>query len=68
MSDSDTSTHRIDDELRRHVARAFKFDDPPETFEAFWGAMMRTFTDALGRDVTIEDLCVTETQGGSPRL
>jgi hypothetical protein len=60
MSESDTSTHRIDDELRTHVARAFDFDEPPETFEAFWAKMMRTFADALGRSVAVEDLCTTD--------
>jgi len=60
MSESDGATDRIDDELRTHVARAFKFDEPPETFEAFWGKMMRTFADALGRGVTVEDLCTTD--------
>lgn len=60
MSESDTPSHRIDDELRTHVARVFEFDEPPETFEAFWKRMMRTFAEALGRGVTVDDLCTTD--------
>ncbi|MFC5973732.1 organomercurial lyase [Halomarina salina] len=60
MSETDTQSHRIDEELQTHVARAFEFDDPPETFEAFWQQMMRTFADALDRGVTVEDLCTTD--------
>ena len=60
MSDPDTQSRRIDDELRTHVARAFGFDEPPETYQAFWRRMVETFADALGRDVTVDDLCTTD--------
>lgn len=60
MSESDIPSHRVDDELQTHVARAFKFDEPPATFEAFWEKMMRTFAEALGRGVTVDDLCTTD--------
>jgi hypothetical protein len=42
------------------VARAFKFDEPPATFEAFWEKMMGTFAEALDRNVTVDDLCTTD--------
>jgi hypothetical protein len=60
MSDSDTTPDRIDDELRPHLARAFGFEDQPATYEAFWEPMLRTFADALGRGLTLEDLCTTD--------
>ena len=60
MSESDTPSHRIDNDLQTHVARAFKFDEPPETFEMFWEQMMRTFAEALGRGVSVDDLCTTD--------
>ena len=60
MSESDTPSHRIDNDLQTHVARAFKFDEPPETFEMFWEQMMRTFAEALGRGVSVGDLCTTD--------
>jgi hypothetical protein len=50
----------MDDELQTHVARAFDFDEPPATFEAFWEQMLRTFTEALGRSVALDDLCTTD--------
>lgn len=50
----------MDDELRTHVSQAFDFDEPPATFAAFWEEMLRTFTEALGRNVTINDLCTTD--------
>jgi alkylmercury lyase len=50
----------MDDELQTHVARAFDFDEPPATFEAFWEQLLRTFTEALGRPVTTDDLCTTD--------
>lgn len=60
MPEPDTSTYRIDEKLQTNVARAFKFEEPPETFEAFWEKMMQTFADALDRGVTVEDLCTTD--------
>jgi hypothetical protein len=60
MSEPDTPSTRIDDELQTHVARGFDFEEPPETFEAFWEQMMRTFAEALGRSVAVEDLCTTD--------
>ena len=51
---------RLDVEFRTHVARAFEFDEPPETFEAFWRRMTETFAEALDRDVTVDDLCTTD--------
>jgi|GEM_PF-3728549 len=60
MSESDSQPHRVDEALQTHVARAFNFDEPPATFEAFWEQMMRTFAEALGRGVTVEDLCTTD--------
>ncbi len=60
MSDNPPATIQLDEEFRTHVARAFDFEGPPETFEAFWDRMMGTFADALGRDVTTDDLCRTD--------
>lgn len=56
----DTQPARMNDELRTHLTRAFGFDNPPATLDAFWRKMIRTFTDALGRSVTINDLCTTD--------
>lgn len=60
MSGSDTPSHRTDEDLRIHIARASKFDEPPETFEALWEQMMGTFAEALGRGVTVDDLCTID--------
>jgi hypothetical protein len=60
MSEPDTPTNRMDPELRTHVTRAFDFDTPPETYEAFWRNLIGTFADALDRSVTVQDLCTTD--------
>lgn len=42
------------------VARAFGFDQPPATFEAFWTEILRTFTEGLDRESTLAALRATD--------
>lgn len=60
MSDETPTTTNIDEELAGHVQRAFEFDRPPESYEEFWERMMATYSEALDRGVTVEDLCTTD--------
>lgn len=59
MSDSRTD-QRMDEELARHVRRAFGFEEPPRTYEEFWVEMSRTYAEGLGRELSADDLCTTD--------
>lgn len=58
---TDTVDHGgADEAVRTHVARAFGFEDTPETVEALWERIVAAFADNLDRRLTLADLCETD--------
>jgi hypothetical protein len=60
MSEQPPTARRIGDGLRPHFARVFGFDQPPATYDTLWERMVATYEAALGRDLTLADLCTTD--------
>lgn len=60
MSEATAESERMDEELARHVRRAFGFEEPPRTYEEFWVEMAATYQAELGRGLAPADLCTTD--------